>query len=167
MASSLSQILAAVPPFDAAALGIRHPGRVFANLSSAALVEHAVRRGEAALTDLGAITAFTGTYTGRTPKNKFTVKEGAPAEQIDWTANQPMDPAVFDRLRDLVRAYLQQRDLYVFDGAACAAPEHRLPLRVVTEKAWHSLFARCLFLRPTPDELVTFTPEWKIGRAHV
>ena len=104
MASALSQIRAAVPPCDAAALGIRHPGRVFANLSSAALVEHAVRRGEAALTDLGAITAFTGPRTGRSPKDKFTVKEGAPAEQIDWTANQPMDPAVFDRLRDLVRA---------------------------------------------------------------
>ncbi|HUR54239.1 MAG TPA: phosphoenolpyruvate carboxykinase (ATP) [Gemmataceae bacterium] len=165
MASSIEQALSAVGPFDAAALGIRHPGRVFANLSSAALVEHAVRRGEAALTDLGAITAFTGKHTGRTPKDKFTVREGASAEQIDWTANQPMDPAAFARLRDLVRAYLQSRDLYVFDGFACAAPEHRLPLRVVTEKAWHSLFARCLFLRPTPEELSGFAPEWTILHA--
>ena len=114
--SSLAQVLSTVPPFDPRPLGVRHPGRVFANLPAAALVEHAVRLGEAALTDLGAITAFTGTRTGRSPKDKFTVRSGASAEQIDWTANQPMDPAAFDRLRDLVSVYLQQRDLYVPSG---------------------------------------------------
>jgi phosphoenolpyruvate carboxykinase (ATP) len=163
--SSIDRIVSAVPEFDPAPLGVRHPGRVFANLPAAALVEHAVRRGEAALTDLGAITAFTGARTGRSPKDKYTVREGAAAEQVDWVANQPLDPAAFARLRDLVRAYLQQRDLFVFDGFACADPAHRIALRVVTEKAWHSLFARCLFLRPKPKELAGFAPDWTILHA--
>ncbi|HJZ54125.1 MAG TPA: phosphoenolpyruvate carboxykinase (ATP), partial [Gemmataceae bacterium] len=66
---------------------------------------------------------------------------------------------------DLIRAYFQNRDLYVFDGYACADPGHRLNLRVVSEKAWHSLFARCLFIRPGPDELAGFRPDWTILHA--
>jgi phosphoenolpyruvate carboxykinase (ATP) len=153
------------PLFDVAQLGIRHPGPIFANLSPAALVEHAVRRREGLLTDFGAFSAFTGSRTGRSPRDKFTVREPSVSDQIDWTANQPLDPAAFARLRDLARAYLQNRELFVFDGYACADPRHRLPLRVVTEKAWHNLFARCLFLRPTPGQLVDFTPEWTILHA--
>jgi phosphoenolpyruvate carboxykinase (ATP) len=76
-----------------------------------------------------------------------------------------MDAAAFARLRDLVRGYLQSRELYVFDGFAGADPRHRMPLRVVTEKAWHSLFARCLFLRPTLEQLKGFAPEWTILHA--
>jgi phosphoenolpyruvate carboxykinase (ATP) len=153
--------------FDAWGLGIAHPGRVHANLSPAALVEHAVRRGEGVLTDLGAFAAFTGSRTGRSPKDKFTVREAASgrADQIDWTTNRAMEPAVFARLRDLIRAYSQNRELYIFEGFACADPKYRLPLRVVTEKAWHNLFARCLFLRPRPEELAGFTPEWTILHA--
>jgi phosphoenolpyruvate carboxykinase (ATP) len=165
MSSPVEHVLGASPPFEAARLGIPHPGRVFANLAPAALVEHAVRRREGVLTDLGAFSAFTGSRTGRSPKDKFTVKEPSVADQIDWTTNQPMEPATFARLRDHVRAYLQNRELFVFDGFACADPKHRLPLRVVTEKAWHSLFARCLFLRPRPEQLAGFAPEWTILHA--
>lgn len=165
MSSPVEHILDANPPFNATRLGIPHPGRVFANLSPAALIEHAVSRREGVLTDLGAFSAFTGSRTGRSPKDKFTVKEAGVADQIDWTANQPMEPAAFARIRDLVRAYLQNRELFVFDGFACADPRHRLPLRVITEQAWHSLFARCLFLRPTPEQLADFTPEWTILHA--
>ncbi|MFO0822653.1 MAG: phosphoenolpyruvate carboxykinase (ATP) [Gemmataceae bacterium] len=167
MSSPVEAVLGVAPPFDARHLGVEHSGRVFAHLSSAALVEHAVRRREGLLTDLGAFSAFTGSRTGRSPKDKFTVREpgSAAAEQVDWTTNQPMEPATFNRLRDLVRAYLQNRELFVFDGFACADTKHRLPIRVVTEKAWHSLFARCLFLRPTPEELTNHVPEWTILHA--
>jgi phosphoenolpyruvate carboxykinase (ATP) len=151
--------------FDTSRLGIAHPGRIFANLSPAELTELAVQRGEAQLSDMGALTATTGTRTGRSPKDKFTVMEGDAAERVDWTANQPLDSATFSRLRDLVRAYLQTRDLFVFDGYAGADPRYRLSLRVVTEKAWHSLFARCLFLRPKPEELTGFVPEWTVLHA--
>ena len=146
-------------------LGIAHPGRVSFNLSSAALVEEAVRRGEGVLTDLGAFSALTGSRTGRSPKDKFTVREEPLAGQIDWTANQPMEPARFNRLRDLIRSYLQNRDLYIFDGHACADARKRVDLRVVTEKAWHSLFARCLFIRPSAEELAGFQPDWTILHA--
>src|SRR5436305_3946251 len=165
VSSPVEQILAAAAAFDARQLGLAHPGRVLANGSAAALVEQAVARREGVLTDLGALSAFTGPRTGRSPKDKYTVRGGASAAQIDWSANQPMDPAAFARLRDLVRAYLQNRDLFVFDGFACADPRHRLPLRVVTERAWHSLFARCLFLRPRAEELAGFRPEWTILHA--
>src|SRR5438270_816880 len=115
MASPVKELLDTEPAFDAAALGILHPGRVHANLSPAALVEHAVRRREGVLTALGALSAFTGSRTGRSPKDKFTVDESA-AVDVDWTMNKPLDPASFARLRDLVRAYLQHRDLFVLDA---------------------------------------------------
>lgn len=139
--------------------------RTWANLSPAELTEHAVRRGEALLTDLGAVAALTGTRTGRSPKDKFTVREPLVSDHIDWTANQPMTPEAFARLRDLVRAYLQNRELYSFDGYVGADPRHRQAVRVVTEKAWHSLFARCLFLRPSAEQLAAFAPDWTILHA--
>ena len=150
---------------DTSRLGIAHPGHIYANLSPAELTELAVRRGEALLSDMGALTATTGSRTGRSPKDKFTVKEGHAIDRVDWTSNQPLEPAAFARIRDLVRAYLQSRDLFVFDGYAGADPRYRLSLRVVTEKAWHSLFARCLFLRPKPEELTGFVPEWTVLHA--
>lgn len=165
MSAPVASALAQSPAFDPNTLGLGNPGRVWANLSPAALTEHAVRKGEALLTDLGAVVAYTGKRTGRSPKDKFTVRNGATADQVDWTANQPLAPEAFARIRDLVRAYLQNRELYVFDGFAGADPQHRLPIRVVTEKAWHSLFARCLFLRPTSEQLQNFTPEWTILHA--
>lgn len=161
----VGSILDAAPAFDPARLGLPHPGPVHANLSAAALAEHAVRRREGVLTEFGAISAFTGSRTGRSPGDKFTVLEPATTDQIDWTANRPMEPATFARLRDLVRSYLQNRELFVFDGFACADPRHQLALRVVTEKAWHSLFARCLFLRPTAEQLHAFGPQWTILHA--
>jgi phosphoenolpyruvate carboxykinase (ATP) len=165
MSSPVESVLEATPPFDLTRLGLRHTGRVFPNLSSAALIEQAIRRREGVLTDFGALAAYTGSRTGRSPKDKFTVREPLVADQIDWTSNQPMEPATFARLRDLVRGYLQNRELFVFDGFACADPHYRVPLRVVTEKAWHSLFARCLFLRPTAEQLYSLTPEWTILHA--
>jgi len=153
------------PAFDPDLLGLGNVGSVWANLSPAALSEHAVRRGEAFFTDLGAVAAFTGKRTGRSPKDKFTVMEPLVADQIDWIANQAMTPEIFARLRDLVRAYLQNRELFIFDGFVGADPQHRLSLRVVTEKAWHSLFARCLFLRPTPEQRAEFMPEWTVLHA--
>jgi phosphoenolpyruvate carboxykinase (ATP) len=139
--------------------------RTWANLSPAQLTEHVVRRNEGTLTDLGAVAALTGKRTGRSPKDKFTVREPLVSEHIDWTANQPMTPEAFARLRDLVRAYLQNRELYSFDGYVGADQSHRQAVRVVTEKAWHSLFARCLFLRPSAEQLATFAPDWTILHA--
>jgi phosphoenolpyruvate carboxykinase (ATP) len=121
--------------------------RIHANRPAAALVQAAVERGEGVLTTSGAFAALTGERTGRSPKDKFTVQETGLAEQVDWTINQPMEPAVFDRLRDRVLAYLQNRELFTFDGFAGADPAYEIPVRVIAERAWHALFARCLFRR--------------------
>src|SRR5437899_2692964 len=100
-----------------ASLGIRYAGTVYENLSAPALVEHALRRHEGKLTDTGALNATTGTHTGRTPKDRYLVEEPSSRDQIDWgSVNRPMTPAVFDRLYDRVRAYLQGRDLFVADA---------------------------------------------------
>ncbi len=153
-------------PFDLSAVGLANAGPVHRNLSAAALVEHAVRRQEGVLSSLGAFAAFTGARTGRSPKDKFLVREASVEPHVNWgPVNQPMTPAAFDRLHDLIRVYLQNRELFVFDGHACAHPAHRLNLRVVSEKAWHNLFARCLFIRPTADELPGFLPDWTILHA--
>jgi phosphoenolpyruvate carboxykinase (ATP) len=151
---------------DLRPVGLPNPKVVYANLSPATLVEHAVRRQEGQLTSLGAFAAFTGARTGRSPKDKFIVKEPSVEPHVNWgTVNLPMAPATFARLRDLTTAYLQNRELFVFDGFAAADPAHRISLRVVTEKAWHNLFARCLFRRPSAAELEAFTPEWTVLHA--
>ncbi len=132
MSSPVESILNAVPPFDSSRLSFSSSGPVFANLPSATLLEHAVRRREGVLTDLGALSAFTGSRTGRSPKDKLTVKEPSVADQIDWTANQAMDPETFNQLRDRVRAYLSEpRTVRLRRVRLCRPDDYRLPLRVV------------------------------------
>ncbi len=141
---------------DLAAVGVHNARKVHAQLAPAALVELAVRRGEGILTDAGAFAAYTGAITGRSPRDRYLVPETARPDAIWWgPVNRPMDPAVFDRLFDRVRAYLQGRDLFVADASACADPRHALPVRVVADKAWHALFAQCLLRPPVgrPPEL--------------
>lgn len=155
-----------VPSVDLRSVGLSNPKVVYHQLSPAGLVEHAVRRQEGQLTSLGAFAAFTGARTGRSPKDKFIVREPSVEPHVNWgNVNLPMAPATFARLRDLTTAYLQNRELFVFDGFVAADPAHRVNLRVVSEKAWHSLFARCLFRRPTAGELEGFVPEWTILHA--
>ena len=135
---------------------------IHANLSSAALVEAAVRRREGVLTSLGALACYTGKRTGRSPKDKFIAQEPT-ASQVHWgSVNQPLSPERFARLADLIRAYLQNRELFTFEGAAAADPRHQIRLRVVSETAWHTLFARCLFLRVSSDSAPT---DWTILHA--
>jgi phosphoenolpyruvate carboxykinase (ATP) len=129
------------------------------------LVEEAIRRGEGELAASGPLTARTFSRTGRSPKDKFTVRESSSEGQIDWTLNQPMEPGTFNALRDRVVEHLKSKDLYTFDGHAAADPRHQLKLRVVAEKAWHALFARCLFLRPTAEQLAGFAPDWTVLNA--
>jgi phosphoenolpyruvate carboxykinase (ATP) len=151
---------------DLRAQGLIHPGTIHANLSAAVLVEMAVRHGEGALADHGSLVVSTGQHTGRSPKDRYLVADPSVKEQVYWgPINQAMEPAVFARLSDKLRAYLQNRELFVFDGWACADARHRLQVRVVTEKAWHALFAQCLLLRPTATERQHFTPQLTVIHA--
>jgi phosphoenolpyruvate carboxykinase (ATP) len=148
---------------DVRAHGLINVGTVHANLCPAAVTQLALARSEGLLTATGALVAYTGTHTGRSPKDRYLVAEPPSKDQIDWgNVNRPMEPAVFTRLHDRVLAYLQGRDLFVCDGWACADDRHRLKVRVITEKAWHALFIRCLLLRPPAEELVGFQPQFTI-----
>jgi phosphoenolpyruvate carboxykinase (ATP) len=143
--------------------GLVHTGTVHANLSSAGLIEKSLERGEGSLTDTGALAAYTGERTGRSPKDRFVVEESSNKGQIAWgPVNQPMSQAIFERLLYRALAYLQGRELFTCDGWACADPKYRLPLRVIAEEAWHALFAQCLFLRPPREELTGFQPQWTV-----
>jgi len=152
--------------FDLQIPGLVNTGRIHANLAAGPLVEAALAGREGLLADNGALVAYTGARTGRSPKDRYIVAEPSVNSEIWWgPVNRPLDPPVFDRLYNKALGYLQNRDLYVFDGWACADPHHRLNVRVVAEKAWHSLFARCMFLRPSAEELQGFAPQFTILHA--
>jgi phosphoenolpyruvate carboxykinase (ATP) len=138
-------------------------GAVHANLRSAPLAEQVLVRGEAMLADNGALVVRTGARTGRSPDDKYVVRSGQTDKEVWWgNVNQPISAAVFDALVAHAAGHLAARDRFVFDGFVGAAPAHRLPLRVVSEKAWISLFARTLFLRPTSQELAAHRPAFTV-----
>src|SRR4051812_45608647 len=136
--------------------------RVRWNLSPAALYEEIVRRQEGVIAADGAIVCRTGQHTGRSPNDKFIVREPSSSDQIDWgKVNRPMDPAQFDLLhRDLLDS-LAGQELFALDCYAGADPKYRLPVRVVTEYAWHSLFCRNLFIDDAAAEAAA-APEFTI-----
>jgi phosphoenolpyruvate carboxykinase (ATP) len=153
---------------DLSALGIVRPGQVYANLSAPHLVEAALARGEGLLTASGALVAHTGKRTGRSPSDKFLVQYPgtASADRIAWgKVNQPIAPEVFERLYARVAAYLQGRDLFIVDAYAGADPRFGLPIRIVTEFAWHALFAQQLFRRLDTAMLSAHIPEWTVMSA--
>jgi phosphoenolpyruvate carboxykinase (ATP) len=138
-------------------------GKLHINLPVSQLVEHAILRNEAVLTESGAICATTGAFTGRSPKDKFIVQEPSVAEHIDWgSVNQPMEPEKFERLLKRLQSYLAEKELYIFDGFAGADPAYRLPIRVINEYAWQNLFVHQLFIRPSKEELEAHDPEFTV-----
>ena len=136
---------------------------VRSNLSVAALTEEALRRGEARLSSVGALSAVTGQYTGRSPKDKFLVDDSETHSRVDWgKTNQPLSAEQFDLLHSDMTAFAENRELFVFDGFGGADPSQRLAIRIITQYAWHSLFAQQLFVRPTPAELEDFAPQFTL-----
>jgi phosphoenolpyruvate carboxykinase (ATP) len=141
-------------PSDLDDLGLAHLNNVYWNLPPPALYEHAVRRGEGVVAEDGPLVVTTGKYTGRSPRDKFVVREPSSQDKVDWgKVNKPFAPEEFDRLYQRVLAYLQGRDVFVQHLFAGADPAYRLGVRVVTEHAWQSLFARNLFINPTAEQL--------------
>ena len=140
--------------------------KVHRNLFPAPLVEAALRRGEAELAAGGSLVAGTGKRTGRSPKDKFTIKDALTENRIAWgSANQPFPPDKFDALYERVLDYLKGKELFVQDLFCGADPQYTLPIQVINEYAWHSLFVRQLFIRPTAEELKTHKPEFTIVSA--
>jgi phosphoenolpyruvate carboxykinase (ATP) len=138
-------------------------GNVWRNASSAELIELAIARGEGTLAENGALVTTTGARTGRSPKDRFFVAHGDSRDRIDWgVTNQPFEPGAFAALMERARGYLSGKDLFVVDGYVGADTDHRIRLQVVSELAWHALFARQLFRRPGRSELRRFEPEFTV-----
>ncbi|MFO7572036.1 MAG: phosphoenolpyruvate carboxykinase (ATP) [Gaiellaceae bacterium] len=150
-------------PTGAASLGAHGigdvAGRVYWHPTTSQLYLHALARGDARLAEGGPLVVDTGVHTGRSPKDKFIVREPGSQERVWWgDVNAEISEAHFAGLREKVLARLAEADLYVMDAFAGADPAHRLAVRVLTESPWHALFAKTLFIDPVPDELEGFAP---------
>ena len=148
---------------DASTSGLIEGRRVHRNLSTSQLVEAAIRRGEARLAVNGALVALTGSRTGRSPQDKFIVQDAITRDTVDWgRVNQPFDSTRFDVLLQRVIAHLTGCELYVSDLFAGADQGYRLGVQIIAEYAWHALFVKQLFLRPSPEELADHVPEFTV-----
>lgn len=146
--------------------GIDTDGGVYYNLPVAGLVEAAIRRGEGRLASNGAIVVSTGERTGRSPKDRYIVEEASTRDNLWWgDINRPASPAQFDHLFEKIREHLRDKDLFVFDAFSGADRRYRLPVRVISPKAWHALFAQTLFVRPTKEDLKDFQPGFTVINA--
>ena len=156
---------ATTPTLDAQ--GLKPKGTIHWNLVAPQLVEHAARRGEGEFADMGPFVAITTPHTGRSPNDKFVVKQPSIDGDVDWgKVNQPMAEAHFDALLSDVKAHLNaQSELFVQDLYCGADASYRLSCRYVMPNAWHANFVRNMFIRPTHDELAAFAPNFTILHA--
>lgn len=144
-------------------LDLKKAGKVHYNLSPAELIEHSLIRKEGSLTSTGALMADTGKFTGRSPKDRFIVKDSKTAGSVWWgDVNIPFDEEKFDRLLDKMKAFLSDKELFVRDAFAGADPDYRLNIRVINTLAWHNLFCYNMFLRPNARELENFKQDFTI-----
>ena len=132
------------------------------NPSLTYLIEYAIKNGEGHLSNTGALVVKTGKKTGRSANDKFIVKEPSSQERIWWENNKPFEPAHFDALHQKVLRYLSEREVFVQDVFVGADKTYGLKVRVMTEFAWHSAFAKALFIRPTAEELIGFSPDFTV-----
>ncbi|NCA21088.1 MAG: phosphoenolpyruvate carboxykinase (ATP) [Crocinitomicaceae bacterium] len=144
-------------------IGLSNLGTQFWNLTPAELIEDCIITGEGMLTDTGALAIETGEFTGRSPKDRFIVRDEKTENAVWWgNINIGFSPEQFDALYNRMKAYLTEKDVYVRDAYACADDKFKMNLRVITELPWSNLFAYNMFLRPTEAEIETFEPEWNI-----
>jgi phosphoenolpyruvate carboxykinase (ATP) len=143
--------------------GITNTGVVYWNLSTPALYEEVIRRREGVVAHLGPLVVRTGQHTGRSPNDKFIVREPSTVNEVWWgKVNHPLSEHRFEALHARMLAYLQGRDLFVQDRYAGADPAYRLSIRFITEAAWQSIFVRNLFIQPPHEELTTFVPDFTV-----
>ena len=137
--------------------GIIGPKAVYRNLTPAQLTEAALRRGEGALSKTGALVVTTGKYTGRSPNDKFIVDTEGVHDDIAWgKVNRPISREKFDAIKGKVAAYLQGREVFIFDGYAGADPKYTKKFRVINELASQNMFIHQLLIRPTAEQLANY-----------
>jgi phosphoenolpyruvate carboxykinase (ATP) len=144
-------------------MNINTTGNVYRNLSVPELIEHSIKSGEGVLSDTGAIAINTGKYTGRSPNDRFIVRQKSIEGKVAWgKRNFPVDEQTYTRLLERMKGYLADKHLYVFDGFAGAKREYRLPIRVICEQAGSALFINQMLIRPDQDELKDFREEFTV-----
>jgi phosphoenolpyruvate carboxykinase (ATP) len=147
-------------------IGISTNTNVHYQLTPEQLSTTTVSLGQGKLNDTGALLINTGEFTGRSPKDKFTVKDEITVDAVHWNEfNIPISETVFDNMHAKLIKHLSEKELWIRDAYVCADPKYRLNIRVVNENPWSNLFAHNMFLRPTENELENFTPEWTILHA--
>jgi len=147
-------------------IGLRNADRVHYQLSPSELAEQTLLRGEGVLNDTGALLINTGKFTGRSPKDKFTVKDAVTENAVHWNDfNIPFEEKHFFQLKEKMLAYLGDKEIWVRDCYACADESFRLRLRVVNENPWSNLFCYNMFIRPSASDLDSFEPHWHIIQA--
>ena len=140
-----------------------NPSKVYRNLPVTNLVEMAVQKNEGIVTSTGSLSVKTGKYTGRSPDDRYIVYDDETHENVDWgKINHQFPTGKFDKIFEKMKKYVEGKELFVFDGFAGADLENRLPIRIFTDHAWQSLFARQLFVRPSSAELETHDPEFTV-----
>ncbi len=145
--------------------GIKN-AKVHYQLSSDDLHNATVEKAQGVTSAFGALVVNTGEFTGRSPKDRFIVKDAITADKVWWgDINIPFDSDKFDTLYNKVVDYLSEKEIYARDSYACADPNYKLNIRVINEYPWSNMFAYNMFLRPTEDELKGFTPEWTVINA--
>jgi len=144
-------------------IGLQNLKGEFWNLPTPALYEEALKRNEGIVSHLGPLVVRTGQFTGRSPNDKFVVEENTNKDKIWWgKVNRPYDEDKFEELERRMSSYLQGKDVFVQDCYCGADPEYRMPVRIITQYAWHSLFIRNMFIRAKPEELGNFDPEFVV-----
>lgn len=144
-------------------LGLDKCKNIYWNLNVPELITESLLRKQGLLTDTGALMVDTGEFTGRSPKDKFIVKDSLTENTIWWgDVNHPFDSQKFDSLHQKMLNYIEGKDVFIRDAYVCAEPKFRLNLRVITESSWTNLFAYNLFLRPTNEEIKNFKHDWVI-----
>jgi phosphoenolpyruvate carboxykinase (ATP) len=132
-------------------------------LSATELHERTLQSGQGIETSTGALGINTGEFTGRSPQDRFIVKDAITADKVWWgNVNIPFEPEAFEKLYSKVTAYLSNKEVFVRDSFVCADSNYRINVRVVTETAWANLFCYNMFLRPELEDLENFTPEWTV-----
>jgi len=150
-------------PVGLDAHGISNVRNIYWNLSTPALYEESIRRHEGVMSHLGPLVVRTGQHTGRSPNDKFTVREPSSADHIWWgKINRPYEAELFDDLHLRMCSYLQLKDVFVQDCWAGSDPHYRMPVRIITEDAWHNLFARNMFIQASPEQLARHEPEFVV-----
>ena len=156
----------AIPKQALINIGLKNADKVHYQLSPEELSRQAVERGEGVLNDTGALLINTGEFTGRSPKDKFIVKDAMTENSVHWNDfNIPIDGKYFDQMHAKLLAHLENKELWVRDAYACADPAYRINIRVVNENPWSNLFCYNMFLRPKEEELENFKPDWQIIQA--